>query len=178
MHDLLDTQYPTNYLRFMAAQRVLDRIDREMVAILSEDSRITNQELARRVGLAPSTSLERVRRLRESGVILGVHAEVDPEALGVGVEALVAVRMRQHTRELVEGFQAYAAALPEVVHIFHLTGAEDFLIHVACRDVHHLRQFSLDAFTTREEVAQIHTSLIYEQIRQHRLPDYLDSPPS
>lgn len=158
----------------MAPPRSLDRIDRDIVGILSEDSRITNQELARRVGLAPSTSLERVRRLRESGVILGVHAEVDPEALGVGVEALVAVRMRQHTRELVEGFQAYAARLPEVMHIFHLTGADDFLIHVGCRDVHHLRQFSLDAFTTREEVAQIHTSLIYEQIRQHRLPDYLD----
>ena len=160
----------------MPAKKSLDRTDRDIVAILSEDSRITNQELARRVGLAPSTSLERVRRLRESGVILGVHAAVDPEALGVGVEALVAVRMRQHTRELVEGFQAYAAALPEVVQVFHLTGAEDFLVHVACRDVHHLRQFSLDAFTTREEVAQIHTSLIYEQIRQYRLPDYLEEP--
>ena len=158
----------------MAISRVLDRTDRSIVAILAEDSRITNQELARRGGLAPSTSLERVRRLRESGVILGVHAEVDPAALGVGVEALVSVRMRQHTRELVEGFQAYAAGLPEVIQVFHLTGAEDFLVHVACRDVHHLRQFSLDAFTTREEVAQIHTSLIYEQIHRFRWPDYLE----
>src|SRR3990167_5781309 len=108
MYNVLDRQEHPNYLRFMAISRVLDRTDRSIVAMLAEDSRITNQELARRVGLAPSTSLERVRRLRESGVILGVHAEVDPAALGVGVEALVSVRMRQHTRELVEGFQAYA----------------------------------------------------------------------
>lgn len=157
----------------MTEKRRLDRIDRRIVALLTEDSRITNQELASRVGVAPSTSLERVRRLREEGVIRGAHADVDPEALGVGLEALVAVRMRQHTRELVEGFQAYAAALPEVVQIFHLTGMEDFLVHVACRDPHHLRQFSLDAFTTREEVAQIHTSLVYEHHRHFSWPDYL-----
>lgn len=152
----------------------LDRIDREIVALLAKDARITNQELARRVGVAPSTCLERVRSLRGNGVIRGVHADINPAALGIGLEALVAVRLQQHTRDLVDGFQRYAGGLGEVLQVFHVTGSEDFLVHVACRDAHHLRSFSLEAFTTRPEVAQIHTSLIFAHERHFGLPDYLD----
>jgi len=154
----------------------LDRIDRELVGLLAKDARITNQDLAGRIGVAPSTCLERVRSLRRRGVIRGVHADIRPDALGIGIEALVAVRLRQHTRDLVEGFQEYAGGLVEVLQIFHVAGSEDFLVHVACRDAHHLRTFSLEALTTRPEVAQIHTSLIFAHERHFGLPDYLDPP--
>ena len=152
----------------------LDRIDRRILALLAENARITNQDLAAQVGLSPSSCLERVRALRQSGVLRGVHADLLPEALGVGLQALVAVRLRQHTRELVDGFQRYAAGLPEVLQIFHVTGEEDFLVHVACQDSHQLREFSLDAFTTRPEGAQIHTALIFQHVRKFGVPDYLD----
>lgn len=158
----------------MATETVLDRIDRRILALLAENARITNQDLAAKVGLSPSSCLERVRALRESGVLRGVHADLRPEALGAGLQALVAVRLRQHTREWVDGFQRYATGLPEVLQIYHVTGEEDFLVHVACRDSHHLREFSLDAFTTRPEVAQIHTALIFEHVRKFGVPDYLD----
>lgn len=158
----------------MPAPAQLDRIDRRILAILANNARITNQDLAAQVGLSPSSCLERVRGLREAGVIRGVHADLAPEALGVGMQALVAVRLRQHTRELVDGFQRYAAGLPEVLQLYHITGIEDFLVHLACRDAHHLREFTLDAFTGRPEVAQIHTSLIFEHVRRFGLPDYLD----
>ncbi len=157
----------------MTDSRPLDRIDRRIVAILSQDARITNQDLARRVGLSPSSCLARVRALRQAGVVTGVHAAVEPGALGIGLEALVAVRLRQHTREAVEEFQRFAAGLREVRQIFHTTGEEDFLVHVACRDAHHLRQFSLDAFTTRPEVAQIHTALVFRHLWNPVPPDYL-----
>lgn len=158
----------------MASTRPLDRIDRHILALLAENARITNQDLAAKVGLSPSSCLERVRALRQSGAIRGIHADLAPEALGVGMQALVAVRLRQHTRELVDGFQRYAAGLPEVLQIFHVTGVEDFLVHVACRDAHQLREFTLDAFTGRPEVAQIHTSLIFEHVRRFGIPDYLE----
>ena len=157
----------------MALPTELDRIDRRILALLAQNARITNQDLAAQVGLSPSSCLERVRGLRERGVIRGVHADLAPEALGVGMQALVAVRLRQHTRELVDGFQRYAAGLPEVLQLYHVTGEEDFLVHVGCRDAHQLREFTLDAFTGRPEVAQIHTSLIFEHVRKFGLPDYL-----
>jgi DNA-binding Lrp family transcriptional regulator len=158
----------------MPTLTAIDRLDRRILALLAENARITNQDLAAKVGLSPSSCLERVRALRLSGVLRGVHADLQPAALGVGLQALVAVRLRQHTRELVDGFQGYAAGLPEVLQIYHVTGEEDFLVHVACRDPHHLREFSLDAFTMRPEVAQIHTALIFEHVRKFGMPDYLD----
>jgi DNA-binding Lrp family transcriptional regulator len=170
----LSTQQAPQYILFMASQTELDRIDRRILALLAQNARITNQDLAAQVGLSPSSCLERVRGLRERGVIRGVHADLAPEALGVGMQALVAVRLRQHTRELVDGFQRYAAGLPEVLQLYHVTGEEDFLVHVGCRDAHQLREFTLDAFTGRPEVAQIHTSLIFEHVRKFGLPDYLD----
>lgn len=157
----------------MAESTALDRIDRHILALLAQDGRLTNQDLAAKVGLSPSSCLERVRRLRRAGVIRGVHADLSPAALGIGLEALVAVRLKQHTHESVEGFQRHAAGRPEVLALFHVTGEEDFLIHVACRDPAHLRELALEAFTTHPDVAQIHTSLIFAAVRKFALPDYL-----
>ena len=150
----------------------LDRIDFDILAALQNDGRLTNKELAGRVGLAPSSCLERVRRLREGGVLRGSHAEVDPAALGIGLQALLAVRLRQHSRDVVDAFRRYVRTVPEVTAVYHVTGAQDFLVHVAVRDASHLRDLALDAFTTRGEVAHIETSLIFDYARVPRLPDY------
>ena len=150
----------------------LDRIDFDILAALQNDGRLTNKELAGRVGLAPSSCLERVRRLREAGALRGSHAEVDPAVLGIGLQALLAVRLRQHSRDVVDAFRRYVRTVPEVTAVYHVTGAQDFLVHVAVRDSNHLRDMALDAFTTRPEVAHIETSLIFDYARVPRLPDY------
>ena len=145
--------------------RTLDRTDRALVALLQNNARTSNKELAAAVGIAPSTSLERVRRLEGDGVIRGYHAEVDRPSLGLALEALVSVALRQHARPLVEAFQAHALALPEVVQVFHTTGASDFLVHVAVRDTEHLRTLALASFTERPEVARTETSLLFDHRR-------------
>ena len=145
--------------------RQLDRTDRAIVARLQNNARISNKELAAAVGVAPSTALERTRRLETDGVLMGYHAEVAPEALGIGLQALVGVTLRQHARPLVEAFEAHALALPEVVQVFHTTGASDYLVHVAVRDTEHLRSLALAAFTERPEVARIETSLVFSHRR-------------
>jgi len=154
----------------------LDRIDRALIAALQDDVRLSNKELAARVGLAPSSCLERVRRLRAAGVVRGAHAEIAPHALGVELEAMIAVQLRQHARAEVEAFRAHALSLPEVVAVYHVAGTYDFLVHVATRGASHLRNVALDAFTSRPEVARLETSLIFEATRSWRLPDYLDEP--
>ena len=145
--------------------RPLDRTDAAIVAALQNDARISNKELAAAVGVAPSTALERTRRLEAQGVLVGYHAEVAPEAVGVGLQALVAVSLRQHARPLVEAFEAHALRLPEVLQVFHTAGASDFLVHVAVRDAGHLRDLALAAFTERPEVARIETSLLFAHRR-------------
>ena len=150
--------------------RPLDRIDRAIVALLQNNARASNKEVAASVGVAPSTALERTRRLEADGVLVGYHAEVAPEALGVRIQALVGVTLRQHARPLVEAFEAHALALPEVVQVFHTTGASDFLVHVAVRDTEHLRTLALASFTERPEVARIETSLLFAHRRTAEMP--------
>jgi len=145
--------------------RPLDRIDRAICEALANDARLSNKELAARVGLAPSSCLERTRRLIEEKVLRAFRAEVDPTALGFGIEAMVAIRLKQHTRIDFESFRAYALRLPETIAVYHMSGANDFLIHMMARDAHHLRDMAIDYFTTRPEVGHIETALIFEHRR-------------
>lgn len=148
----------------------LDRFDTAIVAALRANARISNKALAGLVGLAPSTCLERVRRLRAMGVIRGFHADVDLDAFKVGTEAMIGVRMSEHSRDLVDVFLEYVSTLPEVLQIYHVAGADDFLVHVAVRDTGHLRDLALDSFTTRAEVDRIETRLIFQHTATWRLP--------
>jgi DNA-binding Lrp family transcriptional regulator len=149
----------------------LDVFDLAILAAMQRDARISNKNLADTVGLAPSTCLERVRRLVDLGVIRGFHADVDLSFVGIGLQAMIAVRMSEHSRELVDSFRIYVLTLPEVLRVYHVAGADDFLVHVAVRDAHHLRDLALDAFTTRPEVDRIETRLIFEQVPRWRLPN-------
>lgn len=158
---------PTPDLR----NRPLDELDRQLIEELSQDARMTNRELADRVGLSPSGCLDRVRRLYERGVIRGTHLEVDPKAMGIGIQALVHVRLKRHTRKAVSVFRAQALELDEVVSLYHVTGEFDFVIHVVARDMAHLRDFALDTLTTRPEVGGIQTSIMFERAGRHTWPD-------
>ncbi|MEO6444901.1 MAG: Lrp/AsnC family transcriptional regulator [Gemmatimonadaceae bacterium] len=140
---------------------LIDRTDREILAHLQHDARMSNKTLAGKVGLAPSSCLARVRRLERSGALLGYHAEVDPRAYGATLEALIAIRLEKHARTAIAAFERHIATLSEVRGAFHVAGANDYLVHVATRDAEHLREFALSAFATRPEVAHMETSLIF-----------------
>jgi len=155
-------------------KRTLDRIDYEILTLLRNNARISNKEIARKVGLAASTCLVRIRVLQSSGVITGFHAEIDPASLGVGIQAMIAVRLIRHFKPDVETFHRHALGLPEVVQLYHVAGQIDFLIHVWARNSDHLRDLAMTAFTAREEVAHIETELIFEHIRSAEVPSFTD----
>ena len=154
-------------------ERPLDRIDFALLGALQEDARSSNKELAAKAHLAQSSCHARVRRLHERGVILGTTVDLDAQGVGIGLQALVFVRLKQHDREAVLAFRRHAGTLPEVVQVFHIAGRFDFIIRLAFRDANHLRDVAMDAFTTREEVAQIETHLLFEATRSE-LPLYPD----
>ncbi len=113
------------------ARSRLDDVDRSILRALSADARISNKGLAERVGIAQSTCLARVRALRESGVIRGFHADIDPRALGHDLQAMVAVRLQPNARGALSDFVATMRPQPQVLDIYFVAGANDYLLHVA-----------------------------------------------
>ncbi len=150
----------------------IDRIDFEIVSLLRKNARISNKVLAERVGLAASSCLVRLRRLLREGVIRGFHAEVDAAALGIQLQALTSVRLKRHARPEVESFLDHILRRPEVVRVHHVSGANDFLVHVCVTSAQHLREFVLEAFTERDEVDHVETALVYESWESWELPGY------
>lgn len=143
----------------------MDELDSEIVRILQADARISNRELARMVGVAPSTCLERVRALTRRGVIRGYHADIDPKALGRGVQALVALQIRPLSRAVIDAAIAYVSTLPEVIGVFTVAGGDDIVLHVAVPDLDGLHAMLLDRLSKRREVAGFRTSVIFEHVR-------------
>ena len=143
---------------------ILDETDRRILRLLERDARVPNNALAAAVGIAPSTCLGRVRAMREAGIIRGFHAEIDPAALGRGLQAMIAVRMQGGARGELAAFARRIAERPEVRDVYFVAGADDFLIHVAVRDTATLRAFVVDQLSAQTEVALTETSLIFEHL--------------
>lgn len=141
----------------------LDPVDLEILRVLQNDARITNRDLAARVGIAPSTCLDRVARLRDGGVIVGQVVRVDPEAMGRPIQAFLAVRVQPHRRPLVEPLVEHIRARPETRALYHLTGPDDFLVLVAAESVAGLQRLVLDEFTARPEITRVQTMLVFQE---------------
>ncbi|MFC4787067.1 Lrp/AsnC family transcriptional regulator [Nocardioides sp. MAHUQ-72] len=140
---------------------LLDDVDRRIVAELLRDGRTPNVALARAAGIAESTCLARVRALRERGIVTGVTAEVDLARMGLPVQAMVAIRFSGHLRADVDAFAEEVSRLPGVLATFNISGANDFLVHVAAPTPEELRDFVLDNLTGRPGVVHAETSLVF-----------------
>ncbi|MEX5270031.1 Lrp/AsnC family transcriptional regulator [Kocuria sabuli] len=143
----------------------LDELDRRLLTLLRENSRMTNQALSEALGVAPSTCLARMRNLQRTGVIRRFTADLDPRALGRSIEALISVRLRPGARHLMSAFGEGLKTVPEVSQFFFLAGADDFLIHVTARDTDHIRQFVLEHLSSNQAVATTQTSLVFEHVQ-------------
>lgn len=143
----------------------LDRIDRALVVALSSNARASGAQLAAEIGVAESTVSQRLRKLSQTGVVRGTHAEVDLTRMGVPLQALIAIRLVRHARTDIDDFRALAPHLPGVIGLFHMAGSEDYLLHVAARDAYELRDFVLNHLTGHPAVAHTETNLIFEHVR-------------
>jgi DNA-binding Lrp family transcriptional regulator len=143
----------------------LDDTDLAILRILGDDARISNKELAERVGVAQSTCLARVRALREGGVIRGYHADIEPRALGHDLQAMIAIRLQPHARNAMREFVATLGRRPEVLEIYFVAGANDFLVHVATSSTDELRRFVGEHLNRDPAIAGTETNLIFEHTR-------------
>jgi Lrp/AsnC family transcriptional regulator, leucine-responsive regulatory protein len=147
---------------------VLDRTDLLLLAELQGAGRLTNAELAERVHLSPSACLRRVQRLEREGVIAGYRAEVDPERLGLGLQAFVRVQLRHHDAESIAAFAALVNDWDDVIACHALTGDMDYLLQVAVRDLEHFSRFLLDRLLNQAGVADVNSSFVLRTVKAFR----------
>ena len=144
----------------------MDKIDLEILRTLQENGRITNSDLAKRVGLSAPSVLERVRKLEESGVITGYTARIDPDQVGRGQMCYVAISLSLHQIGSINEFQRRIETIPEVIECFHITGEEDFLVRVMVRDMQHYEDLLLNQLTKIPGTSKIKTMVVLSTIKK------------
>jgi DNA-binding Lrp family transcriptional regulator len=143
----------------------VDDIDRRILTALHADARMSNSALAELVGIAPSTCHGRVRRLQDLGVIRGFYADIDPAAIGLNLQAMISVSLQSNARGKIRNFIGQIRRKPQVMDVYFLAGADDFILHVAARDTDDLRSFVVENLNADADVAGTQTSLIFEHLR-------------
>ena len=143
----------------------VDRFDRRILEVLQAEGRISNQDLAERIGLSPSPCLRRVRALEDSGVIAGYRAVLDARKLGLTLLALIHISMDRHTPERFANFEEKVRALPEVLECLLITGQDaDYQLKVIVRDMEAYQALLLNKITRIEGVSGVHSSFVMRRV--------------
>lgn len=146
----------------------LDRFDQRILELLQKDGRLTNQELADKIGLSPSPCLRRVRALEDQGIIAGYRALVDAKKLGLTLTALIHISMDRHTPERFANFENKVSVLPEVLECLLITGQDaDYQLKVIVRDMDAYQQLLLNQITRIEGVTGVHSSFVMRAVVQN-----------
>ena len=143
----------------------LDRIDKHILTLMQRDGRISNLELAERVGLSPTPCSRRVKRLEESGVIDRHVTLLNQKALKLNLTAMLSVSMDRHTPERFEGFEAAVGQFPEVLECYIVTGqSADYLLKVVIPDMSYYEEFLLGRLTRIPGVTGVHSSFVLRKV--------------
>jgi len=143
----------------------LDRYDLEILRVLQEDGRISNQELADRISLTPSPCLRRLHALEEAGLITGYRALLDAKKLGLSLTALILISMDQHTPERLGNFEAEVVKIPDVLECLLITGQEaDYQLKVVVKDMDAYQELLLNRITRIKGVTGVHTSFVLRRV--------------
>ncbi len=143
----------------------MDALDRNILHALQRDARIKNADLARQLGVAPSTMLERVRRLEERGYFNGFKAVVNPEKLGLTVQAMVSVSLDRHATHTIRPFEQAVKSIPHILVCYHVTGRFDYILHVVARNLNHLGLLVKEQIASIPGVAKTETFLVFSEVK-------------
>jgi DNA-binding Lrp family transcriptional regulator len=154
----------------MTTEPPLDRIDFAITRLLMKDVRLSNKQIAAAVGLAPSSCHERIKSLRTRGILRGAHADVNLRALGLAVEAVLFVQLGKLEVHVVDRFVRATAAVLEVRSVFLVSGRFDLIVHVAVRDMEHLKDVISRHFNRHNVVVRVETSVVFSHEANHTIP--------
>ena len=149
----------------MLSREALDRLDRRILEVIQQDARISNADLAARVGLSPSPCWRRVRALEASGVIRRYVTLASPEALGLPVNVFVSITLERQVEGNLERFERAVLTRPEVMEAYLMTGDFDYLLRVVVPDIQSYQRFVLEQLSRIEGVASIKSSFALKQVQ-------------
>lgn len=149
----------------MSTPRNLDKTDRNILAALQADGRISNVKLAQRVNLSPTPCLHRVRQLEDVGYITGYRAVLDPEALGLNVCAFVLIKLDRNTRDQADAFEKAIAAIPEASEYYSTAGTHDYMVKIYARDLRAYQKIINDRIATLPFIDDVQSTIILAERR-------------
>jgi len=143
----------------------LDYIDQQILKILQVNGRITNKDLALKLGLSPPPTLERVKKLEQQGYIKGYAAIVDPKMINLGSTMLVSISLHQHQFDAINEFRQAVLSFDEVMDCYHVTGGDDFLLKVACKNIEEFEKFVIEKLSMLRNMGKIKTSVVLSTLK-------------
>jgi DNA-binding Lrp family transcriptional regulator len=154
----------------------LDKIDLKILQILQENSKITNLDLSKKIGLSPAPTLERVKKLEQGDIIQSYHAVVNPLLLGLNVKTFIAVSLAWKRENALNSFLTKILDIPEIVECYIITGEADFLMKVVCKDIPTYEQLLFKTLSQIEEIERLRTLMTLSTVKDSKiLPfDYED----
>jgi DNA-binding Lrp family transcriptional regulator len=146
-----------------------DSIDLKILEILQNNSNITNAQLAQEIGLSPAPTLERVKKLENSGVIKSYHAVINHASVGLGVSTFVQVSLKGHNKENIEKFVSAIADIKEIVECHHVTGQADFILRIVCSDIPAYQRLMLEKVSNIEVVDGMQSMVILSTLKESKV---------
>ena len=158
------------------SEQKLDKIDRKIIKILQDNSKITNLDLSKKINLSPAPTLERVKKLEQSGIIKSYHAEVDPNSIGLNVKTFVLVSLAWKKEHALDAFIEKIQEIPEITECYIITGEADFLIKIVCADIPTYEQLLFKTLSQIDEIERLKTLVTLSTVKDAKvLPfDYGD----
>ena len=147
----------------------LDKIDLRILKLLQDNSKITNLDLSKKIGLSPAPTLERVKKLEQSGIINSYHAIVNPQEIGLSVQTFVLVSLAWQKENALNNFMAKIKAIDEITECYIITGEADFLIKIICKDLPSYEQLLFKTLSQIEEIERLKTLMTLSTVKDVRI---------
>ena len=154
------------------ADNKLDKIDLKILKLLQENSKITNLDLSKQIGLSPAPTLERVKKLEQSGIIQSYHAKVDAAAIGLNVRTFVLVSLAWQKENALENFIKKVKDIDEITECYIITGDADFLLKIVCRDLPTYEQLLFKTLSQIEEIERLKTLMTLSKVKKDKVLPY------
>lgn len=153
----------------MGANVKLDKTDRKILDILQANAKITNANLSQEIGLSPAPTLERVKKLEQSGIIKSYHAKVDNEKVGLGVNTFVTVSLKGHNKDNIDKFIASINKIEEIIECHHVTGSGDFILKIISKDISTYQKLMLEKVSNIDVVDNLQSMVILSTFKDSKV---------
>jgi len=147
----------------------MDKIDLKIVRMLQENSKITNLDLSKKIGLSPAPTLERVKKLEQSGIIQSYHAKVDSSSIGLNVKTFVLVSLAWQKPNALDNFIRKVKAVPEITECYIITGDADFLLKIVCKDIPTYEKLLFKTLSQIEEIERLKTLMTLSKVKKEKV---------